>query len=101
MAALEKLAPTRGLRPGAVFEHIRTTQQAQLDRFYDKAARSRRLWRASDLLRELNWKDSGWPAAEIFYPLFDAALWARMPILSRRCGSRAHARARARRPLKR
>lgn len=78
---LEKLAPTRGLRPAAVFEHIRTTQQAQLDRFYNRAARSRRLWRASDLLRELNWKGTGWPAADSFYPVFDAALWARMPIL--------------------
>jgi uncharacterized iron-regulated protein len=31
-------------------------------------------------LRELDWKNSGWPEGEIFYPLFDAALWAHMPI---------------------
>src|SRR5262245_8096902 len=77
----EKLASTRGLHPAAVFEHIRATQQPQLDRFYTKAARSRRLWRAADLLRELDWKNTGWPDGEIFYPLFDAALRSRMPIL--------------------
>ena len=33
-----------------------------------------------DLLRELDWKASGWPAAEMFYPLFDAALRAKKPI---------------------
>jgi uncharacterized iron-regulated protein len=77
---LEQTAPARGVRPAAVFEHIRTSQQAQLESFYAKSAKSRRLWRASDLLRELAWNKSGWPPAEIFYPLFDAALWARQPI---------------------
>lgn len=77
---LDKLVPTRGLRPAAVFENIRTSQQAGLDNFYQHAARSRRLWRAPDLLRELDWKASGWPAAEMFYPLFDAAVRARQPI---------------------
>jgi uncharacterized iron-regulated protein len=77
---LDKMVPTKGLRPAAVFEHIRTGQQAQLDTFHRKAARSRRLWRAPDLLRELDWKNTGWPAAEMFYPLFDAALGAKQPI---------------------
>jgi len=77
---LDQVVSTRGLRPAAVFEHIRTSQQAQLDSFYEHAARSRRLWRAPDLLRELDWKNTGWPAAEMFYPLFDAALWAKQPI---------------------
>jgi len=77
---LDKMMPTKGPRPAAVFEHIRTGQQAQLDSFYRNAARSRRLWRAPDLLRELDWKASGWPAAEMFYPLFDAALGAKLPI---------------------
>lgn len=77
---LDRLLPTRDLRPAAVFEHISTSQQTQLDSFYRKAGRNRRLWRAPDLLRELDWKKSGWPAGEIFYPLFDAALWAREPI---------------------
>jgi len=77
---LDKVVPTHGLRPAAVFEHIRTSQLAGLDSFYRHAARSRRLWRASDLLRELDWKASGWPAAEMFYPLFDSALRAKQPI---------------------
>jgi uncharacterized iron-regulated protein len=77
---LGKMVPTKGLRPAAVFEHIRTGQQAQLDSFYRHAARSRRLWRAPDLLRELAWEKSGWPAAEMFYPLFDAALRAKQPL---------------------
>lgn len=77
---LDKMAPTKGLHPAAVFEHIRTGQQAQIDSFYRSAARSRRLWRAPDLLRELDWKNSGWPAADMFYPLFDSALRAKQPI---------------------
>lgn len=77
---LDRLVPTQGLRPAAVFEHIRTSQQAGLDAFYRNAARSRRPWRAPDLLRELDWKASGWPAAEMFYPLFNAALRAKQRI---------------------
>jgi uncharacterized iron-regulated protein len=78
---LGQVLKTGELRPAAVLEHIRTSQRAQVDEFYRKAARSRRLWRAPDLLRVLDWKASGWPEAQIFYPLFDAALWARMPII--------------------
>lgn len=77
---LDRMVATKGLRPTAVFEHIRTGQQAALDTFYRRAARSRRLWRAPDLLRELDWKNSGWPAADMFYPLFDSALRAKQPI---------------------
>lgn len=86
------VAPTQGLRPAAVFEHIRTSQQPAVDTFYAKAARSRRLWRAPDLLRLLDWKESGWPAAEMFYPLFNAALWAKQPIYP---GNAVRARMRA------
>jgi uncharacterized iron-regulated protein len=78
---LDRLVSTTNLRPAAVFEHIRTSQQTQLDSFYRNAARSRRLRRAPDLLKELGWKDSGWPDGEMFQPLFDAALWAKLPIL--------------------
>ena len=73
-------APTGGLRPGAVFEHIRADQKAAVDRFYDLASRSRRLYMASDLLKELGWAESGWPAAEIFEPLYAGALWGKMPV---------------------
>src|SRR5262245_34152039 len=74
-------APTDGLRPGAVFEHIRADQKPLVESFYDQASRSRRLWTANDLLKELGWKDSGWPAAEIFEPLYAGALWGKMPVL--------------------
>ena len=47
---LEPMVATGAWRPAAVFEHIRSDQQAGLDRFYDLASRSRRLWRANDLL---------------------------------------------------
>ena len=78
---LDGLVQTKATHPAAVFEHIRTGQKAQLDYFYQVAARSRRLWRAPDLLRVLEWKASGWPEARIFYPLFDAALQGKLPIL--------------------
>jgi uncharacterized iron-regulated protein len=77
---LEPLVDPKTLRPAVVFEHIRTSQQGQLEQFYRQSARSRRLWRAPDLLRVLDWKSTGWPEARVFYPLFDAALWARLPI---------------------
>jgi uncharacterized iron-regulated protein len=77
---IETMVPTKELRPAAVFEHIRISQQAGLDSFYGNAARSRRLWRAPDLLTKLEWEKTGWPAAELFYPLFDAALRAKQPI---------------------
>lgn len=78
---LEPHLDTRDLRPAALFEHIRTSQQGQLDRFYAEAARSRRLWGARDLLQELKWDSTGWPPGEIFEPLFQAALWAQLPLL--------------------
>jgi uncharacterized iron-regulated protein len=74
-------APTGGLRPGAVFEHIRTDQKRAVDHFYQQASASRRLWTSADLLKELGWQDSGWPAAAMFEPLYAGALWAKMPIL--------------------
>jgi uncharacterized iron-regulated protein len=77
----DKGAPTNGLRPGAVFEHIRADQRSAVDRFYDLASRSRSLLGASELLKELGWKDSGWPSTEIFKPLYAGALWAKMPVL--------------------
>lgn len=67
--------------PIVAFEHIRTSQQAQLDAFYAKMS-SRRPASASDLLDELRWKESGWPAAEIYLPLFDAAVRSSMPIVA-------------------
>ena len=92
---LDSLASPAGGSTAAVFEHIRADQRAALDDFYRRAGRSRRLWRAPDLLRLLDWSSSGWPDAAMFYPLFDAALWARMPVLPGNA-VRAHVRALAR-----
>jgi uncharacterized iron-regulated protein len=78
---LDSLARPDAGKTAAVFEHIRPDQRPALETFYRKAARSRRLWRAPDLLRLLDWSNTGWPDAAMFYPLFDAALWAKMPIL--------------------
>jgi uncharacterized iron-regulated protein len=78
---LEPLVVTQGLRPAALLEHIRASQQPQLDAFRSKAARSRRSWGANDLLRMLDWEASGWPSGAIFHPLFQAALSAKLPIL--------------------
>jgi uncharacterized iron-regulated protein len=74
-------APAGGLRPAALFEHIRTSQQAQLDAFHAEAARSGRPGDAADLLRALEWERSGWPSGSVFRPLFQAALGAGLPIL--------------------
>ncbi len=67
--------------PVAAFEHIRTTQQAQLDSFYARVRRGRAA-KASDLLKDLRWQASGWPAAEIYLPVFDAAIEGNMLIVA-------------------
>jgi uncharacterized iron-regulated protein len=78
---LKSLAGTPGGGAAAVYEHIRADQRPALATFYQQARRSRRLWQAPDLLRLLDWSSTGWPDAAQFYPLFDAALRAKMPIL--------------------
>jgi uncharacterized iron-regulated protein len=67
--------------PIAAFEHIRTSQQAQLDSFYAKARRTHAAG-GSDLLQELRWETSGWPAAGIYVPLFEAAVSAHLPVVA-------------------
>ncbi len=77
---LDKVVPTHGLRPAAVFEHIRTSQQAgSIPSIATPPAAAgcggRRTCCANSTGRR-----PGWPAAEMFYPLFDAALRAKQPI---------------------
>lgn len=67
--------------PIVAFEHISTSQQAHLDTFYAKMG-SRRPASASSLLDELRWQESGWPAAEIYLPLFHAAIRSNMLIVA-------------------
>lgn len=76
---LEPMLDVGDLFPAAAFEHIGTNQQPQLDAFYGNV-RSGRASMASELLDALGWKDSGWPAAGIYLPLFDAALKAKMVV---------------------
>lgn len=69
-----------GVKPALVFEHIRTDQQAGLDRFVEFNQNARRLGTVDDLLRFVEWEKSGWPSGEMFVPIFSAALAAKLPI---------------------
>lgn len=62
--------------PALVFEHIRTDQAAALETRPAPTAAG-----ARDLLERLDWKSSGWPAAEIFLPIFEVAVTHGLPIL--------------------
>jgi len=77
---LEPVLDVGDLSPAAAFEHIRRNQQPQLDAFYGNV-RSGRAPMASELLDALDWKDSGWPPAGTYLPLFDAALKAKMMVV--------------------
>jgi uncharacterized iron-regulated protein len=59
---------------GIVFEHIRADQQAALDQAKPATA--------ADMMRVLDWDTSGWPKDQMFAPLFDAALAAKLPIFA-------------------
>lgn len=65
-----------GPSPALVFEHIRSDQQGDLDGL--KAASSPTV---DDLFAALDWNQSGWPDAQLFRPLFAAALELRLPII--------------------
>ena len=69
---------------GFVFEHIRADQQAALE--------SAKPVTAAELMRALDWDTSGWPKDQMFAPLFDAAIAAKLPILA---GDPPRARVRA------
>lgn len=74
-------------RPALVFEHIPTDRGSALDGFNHAASEilhggpSPHHRTADDLLAALEWSNSGWPAAGIFKPLFEAALSGRLPIV--------------------
>jgi uncharacterized iron-regulated protein len=65
-------------QPAIVFEQIRSDQQVALDQFHE--ARKGGSATADDLFRLLDWEKSGWPSAEIYKPLIEAALAADLPI---------------------
>ena len=67
--------------PAAVFEHIRTDQQAALDLFSELSRKGQHLDRPAEFFRFLKWDQSGWPDKALFQPLFRAAIAGRLPIL--------------------
>jgi len=70
--------PRREWRPGVVFEQIRADQKVALDRF--KALAETGSGAADDLFQLLEWDKSGWPRAQIYKPLFEVVLAAKLPI---------------------
>ncbi len=63
-----------------VFEHIRADQRATLKAALNHGAVEGRDAVALDVLRALEWDNSGWPAASMFAPLFQAVLDAGLTI---------------------
>jgi uncharacterized iron-regulated protein len=66
--------------PALVFEHIRTDQAAVLDPTLAPTPATARE-HARDLLMRLEWEKSGWPAADLFLPIFEAAMAHALQIL--------------------
>jgi uncharacterized iron-regulated protein len=62
--------------PALVFEHLRTDQAAALATRPEPTSAG-----ARDLLERLDWKNSGWPAAELFLPIFEVAVTHALPML--------------------
>jgi uncharacterized iron-regulated protein len=69
-------------RPGLVFEQIDADKQGALDDFRAFAERAQRMPTTDDLFKRLQWDKSGWPPAEIYMPLFQAAISAHLPIFA-------------------
>lgn len=63
-----------GVRPAAVFEHIRADQQSALDEFAAKPGG------AADLFSALDWGMSGWSEQTVFAPLVEGVIRGRLPI---------------------
>jgi uncharacterized iron-regulated protein len=66
-----------GRRPAVAFEMLGTHQQADLD-----AVLARRPVSSDDVATAIGWDASGWPAFELYRPVFDAALAADLPLLA-------------------
>jgi len=90
---VENMAASRRDRPPAVvFEQIQADQQAALDQFGQLKGSDGNPPGSDDLFRLLEWEASGWPAALIYKPLFDAVIASRLPFYA---GSPPRERARA------
>jgi uncharacterized iron-regulated protein len=76
-AIVNDLAENKKRRPPAlVFEHLRTDQRDALESTREPTPAG-----ARDLLERLDWNKSGWPAAELFLPIFEVAVTRALPIL--------------------
>ncbi|MGE0627713.1 MAG: ChaN family lipoprotein [Hyphomicrobiaceae bacterium] len=69
-------------KPAVVFEHIRANQQQALDALFPGRAGAQRMPTFDAVMQVLAWRDSGWPAAKLFEPLFDVALDAGLPMVA-------------------
>lgn len=68
-------------KPAVVLEHIRTDQQAALDRFAELHRDAEGRGTADDLLGFLDWDQTGWPDKSMFVPLFQSILGVQLPVL--------------------
>ncbi len=68
--------------PAVVFEHIRADQAAALREVLARPAGADTPITPAALFDALSWQSSGWPAAQIFEPLFAAVLARRLPMLA-------------------
>ena len=64
-----------------VLEHIRADQQPALDDLARASVAPGKFRSNAELFRVLEWDKSGWPAATMFAPLFDAAIATGLAIL--------------------
>lgn len=71
-----ELVAAKKTPPALVFEHLRTDQAAALETRPEPTAAG-----ARDLMERLDWKNSGWPAAELFMPIFEVAVAQALPVL--------------------
>ncbi len=68
--------------PAIVFEHIRTDQAVALEPSAAPASTPADARQAAqNLLTRLDWAKSGWPSADLFLPIFEAAMARALPIL--------------------
>ena len=62
-----------------IFEQIRGDQQAALDTFADAPSEATAATAAADLMRRVDWKNSGWPEDD-YRPLIEAAIAAKAKV---------------------
>lgn len=70
----------RGLKPGAVFEHIRADQAAALATFAAMAKAVPASGEVGELKRLLDWESSGWAKMADYTPLLQSVVAAKLPM---------------------